>query len=48
MDSLHINRDSKIIFIRYEESGRAHLVPDFSGIALPFSPFKFILAMCLL
>ena len=33
-------KTSSSILNRYEENGKLFLVPDFSGIALSFCPFK--------
>ena len=41
-------RMSNTILNRYEESGQPCLVPDFSGIAVNFSPFSVMLAIGLL
>ena len=43
-----IARTSSTMLKRYGESGQLCLVPDFSGIALSFSPFNLILAVGLL
>ncbi|KAL6035631.1 hypothetical protein STEG23_036467 [Scotinomys teguina] len=41
-------RISSTILNRYGESGQPCLVPDFSGIALSFSPFNLMFAVGLL
>ncbi|KAL6038546.1 hypothetical protein STEG23_023205, partial [Scotinomys teguina] len=41
-------RTSSTIKNKYGESGQPCLVPDFSGIALSFSPFNLMLAVGLL
>ncbi|ERE71911.1 hypothetical protein H671_6g15330 [Cricetulus griseus] len=41
-------RTSRIILKRHGENGKPHLVPDFRGIVMSFSPFNLMLAVGLL
>ena len=43
-----LTRTTSTILDRYRESGQPWLVPDFSGIALSFSPFNLMLTIGLL